>query len=148
MQDSGWIEAGDLVKGNSIVTRTGAPMTVTGLQWQHGGSGTNNFTVYNLVVDDEHTYFAGGFNGGLWVHNCNLQKNGRISIEKPTYENPGQHDPTNPQQFRGRPDDGILPSDAESTFKNAIPDVKGGNSYGPNWYGKNATGVWYRYAIP
>jgi hypothetical protein len=31
--------------------------------------GDKPFTVYNLTVADDHTYFAGDLDGGLWAHN-------------------------------------------------------------------------------
>ena len=90
VQGSGWIEAGDLVKGNSIVTRTGAALTVVSLQWQSDETGKHPFTVYNLTVEDDHTYFAGDFDGGLWVHNCKIvngDKAGTTHKDVPWKEN-------------------------------------------------------------
>ena len=72
VEGKGWVEAGDLVAGNAIVTRTGTPLTVASLGWQRDETGNHPFTVYNLTVEDDHTYFAGDIGGGLWVHNCLL----------------------------------------------------------------------------
>jgi hypothetical protein len=74
---AGWIEAGDLVAGDAIVTRTGTALTVASLQWQRDETGNHPFTVYNLTVEDNHTYFAGDLDGGLWVHNCPTGGGGR-----------------------------------------------------------------------
>jgi hypothetical protein len=35
----GWVEAGDLVAGNAIVTRIGSALTVASLQWQRDETG-------------------------------------------------------------------------------------------------------------
>lgn len=58
----GWIGAGGLQPGMNIETIDGARMEVTGATPLHQQS-----TVYNLTVDDFHTYFVG--EGGAWVHN-------------------------------------------------------------------------------
>jgi hypothetical protein len=76
----GWVEAGDLGIGTSIVTRAGPSLTVKNVTWQRdntggktGDKGDKPFTVYNLTVADDHTYFAGDLDGGLWAHNdCDL----------------------------------------------------------------------------
>jgi hypothetical protein len=72
----GWVEAGDLGIGTSIVTRAGPSLTVKAVNWQRdntggktGDKGAKPFTVYNLTVADDHTYFAGDLDGGLWAHN-------------------------------------------------------------------------------
>jgi len=78
----GWVEAGSLGIGSSIVSRAGPVMTVASVAWHRGagveegagsGSGTSSgsglFTVYNLTVEDDHTYFVGSTAGGTWVHN-------------------------------------------------------------------------------
>jgi len=69
VQGSGWTDAGDLVKGDALVSRTGQAVLVAGIQLQSDESGKHPFTVYNLTVEDDHTYFAGNLGGGLWVHN-------------------------------------------------------------------------------
>ena len=74
----GWVEAGSLGIGTSIVTRAGPVLAVKSLDWkrstQHAGAGTPAFTVYNFTVDASHTFFVGSVNGGVWTHNsgCNL----------------------------------------------------------------------------
>ena len=77
VQGQGWVEAGSLGIGSSIVTRAGPPLVVQGVDWQRAKDGTNPFTVYNFEVAGDHTYFVGKDNGGVWVHNaCTL--NSRI----------------------------------------------------------------------
>ena len=80
IQGQGWIEAGDLTAGEQIVTRTGAPLTITNLQWQRDETGKHPFTVYNLEVANDHTYFAGNFDGGLWVHNACRARPSEVTI--------------------------------------------------------------------
>ncbi len=69
VQGQGWVEAGSLGIGSSIVTRAGPPLVVKGVDWQRAKSGTKPYTVYNFEVAGSHTYFVGKDNGGAWVHN-------------------------------------------------------------------------------
>ena len=77
MQGQGWVEAGSLGIGTSIVTRAGPALQVTDLTWQKNkaqelasGGGLGGYTVYNLTVEDDHTFFVGTTGGGTWVHNA------------------------------------------------------------------------------
>ncbi len=70
----GWVEAGSLGIGTSIVTRAGPTLAVKGLDWKRSaqakpGLTTPAFTVYNFTVDASHTFFVGTANGGAWTHN-------------------------------------------------------------------------------
>ena len=56
--------AGRLALGNAIVTRAGPALTVAKIEWKQGAR-----SVYNFEVEEDHTYFVGSANGGLWVHN-------------------------------------------------------------------------------
>jgi hypothetical protein len=102
VEGEGWVEAGDLVAGNAIVTRTGSALIVASLQWQRDETGNHPFTVYNLTVEDDHTYFAGDIDGGLWVHNCTISLGGEgetpgaININVPK-EYGGVYRKANPQ---------------------------------------------------
>lgn len=69
VQGQGWVEAGSLAIGNSIVTRAGPPLVVQGVDWQRAKTGTKPYTVYNLTVEGDHTFFVGSASGGTWVHN-------------------------------------------------------------------------------
>jgi len=93
VEGQGWVEAGSLGIGSSIVSRAGPAMKVTGLTWQKNkaqeltagssGSSFGGYTVYNLTVEGDHTFFVGTANGGTWVHNagpCTWIKDPRISI--------------------------------------------------------------------
>ena len=73
------MEAGSLGIGTSIVSRAGPALSVTDLTWEKNkaqelaagspGSSFGGYTVYNLTVADDHTFFVGTANGGTWVHN-------------------------------------------------------------------------------
>ena len=69
----GWVEAGDLGVGTSIVTRAGPPVVVKSVSWRRDETGSRPFTVYNLTVEGDHTYFAGTLDGGAWAHNLNCE---------------------------------------------------------------------------
>ena len=86
VQGQGWVEAGSVGIGTSIVSRAGPALQVTDLTWQKNkaeelvagsaGSSFGGYTVYNLTVDSDHTFFVGSADGGTWVHNiepCDLQ---------------------------------------------------------------------------
>ena len=52
--------------GQQIVSRDGATVVVQAKTSQHVEEG---ISVYNLTVEDDHTYFIGNADGGEWVHN-------------------------------------------------------------------------------
>ena len=80
VQGQGWVEAGSVGIGTSIVTRAGPALQVTDLTWEKNkaeelaagsaGSSFGGYTVYNLTVDGDHTFFVGAAGGGTWVHNA------------------------------------------------------------------------------
>ena len=65
----GWIPAGGLAIGNSIVTRAGPTLVIKDIYWERQADG---YKVYNFEVEDTHTYFVGTANGGSWVHNYGI----------------------------------------------------------------------------
>ena len=79
VQGQGWVEAGSVGIGTSIVSRAGPALEVTDLTWEKNkaeelaagaaGSSLGGYTVYNLTVEDDHTFFVGAAGGGTWVHN-------------------------------------------------------------------------------
>ena len=81
------MEAGSLGIGTSIISRTGPALQVTDLTWKQdkaqelaagsAGSRFGGYTVYNLTVADDHTFFVGTANGGTWVHNGCVTGNDR-----------------------------------------------------------------------
>ena len=77
VQGQGWVEAGSLGIGTSLVSRAGPALQVTDLTWEKNkaeelaagtGSSFGGYTVYNLTVEDDHTFFVGSAGGGTWVH--------------------------------------------------------------------------------
>ena len=80
VQGQGWVEAGSVGIGSSIVSRAGPALAVTALTWQKdkaeelaagsAGASFGGYTVYNLTVEDDHTFFVGTAGGGTWVHNA------------------------------------------------------------------------------
>lgn len=62
----GFVEAADLGIGSQVVTRAGPPLVVKNITLKSRREG---YTVYNLVVEGDHTYFVGNAYGGVWVHN-------------------------------------------------------------------------------
>ena len=61
----GFVIAGRLALGNAIVTRAGPALILAKIEWKQGKQ-----AVYNFEVEDDHSYFVGSANGGLWVHNA------------------------------------------------------------------------------
>ncbi len=61
--DKGFVPAGDLAVGTRVATLAGPLLTVmaTASSKPEGG-----VTVYNLVVEGDHTYFVGLAGGGVW----------------------------------------------------------------------------------
>ena len=59
VQGVGFVIAGRLALGNSIVTRAGPPVTLAKIEWQQGVR-----AVYNFSVEEDHTYFVGRACGG------------------------------------------------------------------------------------
>ena len=66
VEGKGFVVAGGLAIGNSIVTRAGPALVVKSVTWNRRPEG---YAVFNFVVEDDHTYFVGNVNGGAWVHN-------------------------------------------------------------------------------
>jgi len=75
---TGFVKAGDLGIGTSIVTRAGPCLTLSHVTWAQEapaggglrlGQASAGYTVYNLIVEGDHTYFVGTTGGGAWVHN-------------------------------------------------------------------------------
>jgi hypothetical protein len=124
----GCVEAGSLGIGSSIVSRAGPALAMTSVAWQRNagaqkaagsgskvagsgseavgsGAGAGSFTVYNLMVEDDHTYFVGNTGGGTWVHNVGCTIIGRIEhvdayIEKFPEEGPFNRYNPAPEDFK------------------------------------------------
>ena len=66
VEGDGFDIAGRLAHANAKVTRAGPALTVAKIDWKQG---KQPVVVYNFEVEEDHTYFVGSANGGLWVHN-------------------------------------------------------------------------------
>ncbi|MFT5960936.1 MAG: VCBS repeat-containing protein, partial [Burkholderiaceae bacterium] len=66
VKDKGWTEVGHLQPGDEFLTHNGIRATVIEVQ-----SDKSTLEVYNLEVEDFHTYFVGY--EGVWVHNKNVE---------------------------------------------------------------------------
>ena len=74
VQGQGWVPAGMLTKDDLVATRNGDLLKVTSILWQRDEK--HGFTVYNLTIEDDHTYFTGVADGGIWVHNYGCANGG------------------------------------------------------------------------
>lgn len=93
----GFVKAGSLGIGNSIVTRAGPLAKIIGIRRDYRST-----TVYNLTIEGLHTYFVGRVGGGLWVHNQDC----------PDLEN------LQPGEIKGDPED--IPERASDKMKRNI----------------------------
>ncbi len=67
VQGRGFVPAGEMGIGTSIVTRAGPPVQLTNVELKD-----RPVAVYNFEVEDFHTYFVG--HDALWVHNaCKIE---------------------------------------------------------------------------
>ena len=64
VEEKGWVAAGDLEVGDTLVTADGDEVEVTDLELEKLAE---PITVFNLEVEDFHTYFVGEY--GVLVHN-------------------------------------------------------------------------------
>ena len=72
-----WQEAGNIQKGDYVIGEDDKKTIVNSIEWQQG-----KFVVYNLTIEDKHTFFA----NGVWVHN---DKGGvRSDLKDAAYWNP------------------------------------------------------------
>jgi hypothetical protein len=62
----GWVAAGQIKVGDELWTRSGERVAVNGIEHKQG-----QFTVYNVEVEDTHSYFVGG--SAVLTHNGNCE---------------------------------------------------------------------------
>ena len=113
----GWVEAGSVGIGTSIVSRAGPALQVTGLTWEKNkaeelaagsaGSSFGGYTVYNLTVEDDHTFFVGTSGGGTWVHNVNCGKT-FDEARREAFEKAGMSDPKDVKFSKVDPETGTV----------------------------------------
>ena len=75
-----------------------------------------------------------------WFDQLGLKKLPRLNVKKPTYENPGHHDPAQPANKRTHGKTSTLPCHHEALAKASVPDAKG-----KNWYAIDDKGVIHRF---
>lgn len=68
MEDKGWTFVKDIEVGDLLVQSDGNKIKVDSIELEN-----KHVTVYNMTVDDFHTYFVSDL--GIWVHNnnCNVK---------------------------------------------------------------------------
>jgi hypothetical protein len=80
-RESGWMRAADLLPGDEIFTSLGGWLRVSGGTWTE-----RRATVYNIEVEDTHTYFVGHVQA--WVHNVctGLKRNPYGKLGSPRHQ--------------------------------------------------------------
>ena len=78
MPGRGAVELGKLGVGTQIITRAGPTLIIASLVRHDYPSG---ILVYNFEVQNDHAYFVGTANGGIWVHNCGWTSPGGLEYE-------------------------------------------------------------------
>lgn len=134
VENIGWLKASLLSPEMRLLDRDGmASLRVVSQQVLD-----NYATVYNIMVDDHHTYHIGEF--GIWVHNakcCDLSNvkvgdvhpqtsNKVLSVKKGSnnslnfYENPGHHDPKGKNNNSYKNTKSVLPDNHLELWENSI----------------------------
>ena len=121
----GWIKASLLQTGTELVDANDSTLVVTHTEL----TGEIN-TVYNIEVEDYHTYHIGAL--GVWVHNANCCGGGsNLPVPKSTTASNGLSYQSNGKHTLGstgnNPRAGIEPANSLSLFGNSI--IGGGKRY-------------------
>lgn len=74
-----WLMAGDVQIGDQLIGKDGLPVGISSIEWLR-----KKARVYNLIVKDRHTYFA----GGVFVHNEKGGGGSRSVFRDTAYWNP------------------------------------------------------------
>ncbi|WP_204343380.1 polymorphic toxin-type HINT domain-containing protein [Paenibacillus elgii] len=91
VKDKGWTYVKDLKVGDLLVQSDGNTLKVESIELEH-----KHVTVYNMTVDEFHTYFVSDL--GIWVHNSNCPFG--------KFENADYHGETNNGVKNKAPNDG------------------------------------------
>jgi RHS repeat-associated protein len=128
-----WMDAGDLVSGSILTNFSGDELKVSSVSQSQ-----QYLSVFNITVDNDHTYFVG--EGEVLNHNVNkgYRKKGLVfGVPKPVKEINTKH-VTGERGYS--PKAGTLPNDWDIAFdKSAVFD-------GVNWWAKGQGGALYRYS--
>src|SRR5207244_9069511 len=84
VQDVGWLRADQLQPGQELFSSHGGWLRVTGSTWAQ-----ERATVYNLSVEDAHTYFVG--ETAALVHNTCPKNEGRMGMAGENHPVSGVH---------------------------------------------------------
>ncbi|OAS14692.1 polymorphic toxin-type HINT domain-containing protein [Paenibacillus oryzisoli] len=76
VEGKGWTFVKDLKIGDMLVQSDGNTLKIDSIELEH-----KNVTVYNMTVEEFHTYFVSGL--GIWVHNtsCGFNGNSKASMK-------------------------------------------------------------------
>jgi hypothetical protein len=104
----GFVPLGKVGIGSEIVTRAGPTAKVKAVKAFQAQSGKANKSgqssttlVFNFTVEDQHTYFVGKTNGGVWVHNVCTPRPNRVSIPDGDLGTGWNHNESSPTQASG-----------------------------------------------
>lgn len=138
VEGKGWTFVKDLKVGDLLVQSDGNTLKIESIELEH-----KQVTVYNMTVDEFHTYFVSDL--GIWVHNTNCPAlkgdpyhpdsvNARI---KPPYKMNPAHDKGSPYY---NPNKTPEPVDTKTVYDSAY---RGGDT--ATWYGVNSKGQFYQF---
>ncbi|MFD1463384.1 polymorphic toxin-type HINT domain-containing protein [Paenibacillus farraposensis] len=135
VKDKGWTFVKDLKVGDLLVQSDGNTLKIESIELEH-----KHVTVYNMTVDEFHTYFVSDL--GIWVHNsnCNLASPKRTNHILNGDKSGGGH------MWPGAPGKSVFPKswDADKIMNN-VSDIVTDPSL--NWAkGKVVNGV-QRYEV-
>ena len=144
----GWVEAGSLGIGTSIVSRAGPALSVTGLTWKRDSTkeleangGVGSVAVYNLTVADDHTFFVGTTGGGTWVHNVDC---GGLDLDQKAVDHIAKRHWATSDTPSGEPAAGKFdPSTSLRDLRDAITDTVQNGAQSPNTLGRPGTKYLY-----
>lgn len=112
VQGRGFIEAGNLLIGDKLVSVNGEDLVIEEFFIEETAEPVD---VYNFQVEDYHTYFVGNY--AVWVHNDKCKV---VKTERGNEEIPEVGSPNSPE------------------WKKAVKDLKNAKGKGNNYIAKNA----------
>ncbi len=142
VEGSGWVEAGSLGVGSSIVSRAGPALTVANVAWHRAQTlAAQPYTVYNLTVEDDHTYFVGDTAGGTWVHNVGC---GGLNLDQKAVDHIAKRHWATSDTPSGKPAAGKFDAGTSlRDLRDAISDAVQNGAQSPNTLGRPGTRYLY-----
>lgn len=92
-----------------------------------------------------HELYSYAPNPFAWIDPSGLTKVPRLNIKKPTYENPGHHDPSQPDKLRKTARTSVLPCHHEALASNAVPANNSVPDAEKTWYAVDDKGVIHQF---